>query len=231
MAACRLMRALRSALIGAAVAIVLLVAGYFVMRGVLSARFAPKPETIAAASLQGMREQNRLSTFAARYVAVVTSSQSRLGVLSARKTLIMPGQVRYEVDLAKLTERDVRWDGASGTLTVTIPPVEVVGPDIDLDGIREYDSGGLLMKLSNTEDRLDQSNRQAAQAELLRQASSPTPMRIARDATRRAVERNFALPMRAAGLDAKVVVRFADERRSDEQMDRSTPLSEALGNR
>lgn len=65
------------------------------------------PETIANASLHGIREQNRLSAFAANYAAVVTSEQQRFG-LSAKKTLIMQGLVRYEVDMAKLTEDDVR---------------------------------------------------------------------------------------------------------------------------
>src|SRR3546814_3730619 len=72
-------------------------------------KLSPDPVTIANSSLQGLQEQNRLSAFAARYVAVVTSKQSRLG-LTAEKTMIMPGMVRYEVDLGKLTQRDVTWD-------------------------------------------------------------------------------------------------------------------------
>ena len=223
-----LMRGMRSVLIGAAVSMLLLIAGFFAIRSYLTSKFAPDPTSIASATLQGMREQNRLSTFVASYVAVVTSEQSRLG-LSARKTLIMPGTVRYEVDLAKLGPDDVRWNAGDKLLTVTLPPVELIGPQVDLNAIREYDGGGLLMRLSNAEERLDQANRKAAQAELLRQARAPTPMRIAREATRRAVERNVALPLRAAGLDARVEVRFPDERRSDEQMDRSTPLDEVAG--
>lgn len=221
---------LRGSLVGAAVALVLLVIGFIAIRSYVSDKFAPEPTSIAAATLQGMREQNRLSAFVANYVAVVTSEQSRLG-LSARKTLVMPGSVRYEVDLARLGEDDVAWDAQAKLLTVTLPPVELVGPTVDMTAIREFDSGGILMSLTNAEERLDAANRRAAQAELLRQARGPTPMRIARDATRRAVERNFALPMRAAGLDARVVVRFADEPRSNEQMDRSTPLSEIMGQR
>lgn len=221
-------RSLRSALIGAATAILLLVAGGFVLRAVLLDRFAPDPETIATASLQGMREQNRLSTFAARYVAVVTSRQERLGVLSARKTLIMPGMVRYEIDLAKLGPRDLAWDAATNTLAVTVPPIQVIGPQVDLNAIREYDDGGVLMTLTDVESRLDAANRSAAQAELLRQARAPLPMRLARDATRRAVERSFALPLRAAGLDATVRVRFADEPRDGERQDRSRSLDEVF---
>jgi hypothetical protein len=223
-------RTFRSALIGAAVAALILIAGFFALRSFLSSKFAPDPTSIASATLNGMREQNRLSAFVASYVAVVTSTQNRLG-LTARKTLIMPGTVRYEVDLGKLRAQDLAWNAEAKLLTVTLPPVELVGPTVNMNAIREIDGGGLLMRLSNAEDRLDEANRRAAQAELLRQARGPVPMRIARDATRRAVERNFTLPMRAAGLDARVEVRFADERRSDEQMDRSTPLSEVFGQR
>jgi hypothetical protein len=223
-------RTFRSALIGAAVAALILIAGFFALRSYLSSKFAPDPTSIASATLNGMREQNRLSAFVASYVAVVTSTQNRLG-LTARKTLIMPGTVRYEVDLGKLRAQDLAWNAEAKLLTVTLPPVELVGPTVNMNAIREIDGGGLLMRLSNAEDRLDEANRRAAQTELLRQARGPVPMRIARDATRRAVERNFALPMRAAGLDARVEVRFADERRSNEQMDRSTPLSEVAGRR
>lgn len=223
-------RTLRSALIGAAVAVLILAAGFFALRGYLSSKFAPDPTSIASATLSGMREQNRLSAFVASYVAVVTSTQNRLG-LTARKTLIMPGTVRYEVNLGKLRPQDISWSAEQKLLTVTLPPVELVGPTVDVNAIREFDGGGVLMALSNAEQTLDQANRRAAQAELLNQARGPVPMRIARDATRRAVERNFALPMRAAGLDARVQVRFSDERRSAEQMDRSTPLSEVVGQR
>src|SRR3954469_17026284 len=63
----------------------------------------PNPTTIATASLESMRAQNRLTVFAARYVSVVTSAEERLGgLVSAQRTLILPGDVRYEVDLSKL---------------------------------------------------------------------------------------------------------------------------------
>lgn len=221
-----MIRAWKAGLIGAAVALSLLVAGFFILKNMLAARFAPDPETIATASLAGMREQSRLSTFAARYVAVVTSEQDRLGILSASKTLIMPGLVRYEVDLAKMGPRDLRWDAAGKTLTVTVPPVEVVGPQVDLNGIKEYDSGGVLMRLTDVESELDKANRRAAQAELLKQARGPLPMKLAQDATRRAVERSFALPLRAAGLDARVVVRFAGEPEDGERVDGSRSLED-----
>jgi hypothetical protein len=54
---------------------------------------------------------------------------------------------------------------------------------------------------------------------------------LARGATRRAIERSFAMPLAAAGIDAKVAVRFADEARTDDRpWDMSRPLNEVLGN-
>src|SRR5690606_19385633 len=135
-----------------------------------------------------------------RYVAVVTSKQQRFGMLSAERTLIMPGTVRYEVDLARLTERDVAWDAATRTLRVTLPPVELVGPQVDVNQVKAYDNGGLLLSLTDARQILDDANRKAGQAELLRQARDTVPMRLARDATRRAIERSFAMPLRAAGV-------------------------------
>lgn len=172
-------------------------------------RDGPAPETVVAASLRGLQEQNVLVPFTARYVAVVTSKQERLG-LAAQKTLIMPGTVRYELDLAALSQRDLVWNGDSRTLTITLPPLRLAGPEIDIDGIREYRDGSVLMLLTNSEEQLDDANRAAAQTELLAQARGPVPMRLARNAAIRAVEASFAMPLRAAGFEPKVTARFAN---------------------
>lgn len=201
-------------------------AGWFVARQITRG-FTPDPVSIASASLESMREQNRLTVFAARYVAVVTSTQRRFG-LSAQKTLIMPGNVRYEVDLAALNQKDVRWNAETRQLSIVLPPPLVAGPEVDMAAIREYDGGGMLMALSDAGTQLDTANRREGQAELLRQARGAVPMRLARDAARRAVERNFAMPLVAAGIDVRVTVRFADEPAASdgEQMDRSRSLEE-----
>ena len=170
----------------------------------------PDPETIVSASLQSMREQNRLVPFTARYVAVVTSEQRRFG-LSARKTLIMPGNVRYEVDLARLGPESLTWTAATRTLAVALPQIELAGPEIDVGAMREYDQGGVLMALTQAEDALDRANRARGQQALIQQARAPAAMRFARDAAKRAVERSFALPLAAAGVQARVVARFANE--------------------
>lgn len=169
------------------------------------------PETVVAASLQGLREQNVLVPFTARYVAVVTSTQARLG-LEAKKTLIMPGTVRYELDLGSLEPSDLDWDAGTNALTVTLPPLRLAGPEIDLDSISEFRDGVILLTLTDAEKTLDAANRKAAQEELIKQARGAVPMRLAQNAARAAIEQSFAMPLKAAGIDAKVAARFADEK-------------------
>ncbi len=164
-------------------------------------------ETIVASSLQSLHEQNRLSAFAARFVTVVTSNRSRFG-LSAEKTLIIPAMVRYEVDLAKLRQSDLAWDAAAKSLTIKLPPVELSGPEFDLPATREYESGALLLTLTDVEKLLDGENRAKARDDVLKQAQAAPMLKLAREATVRAVENSFAMPLRAAGIEAKINLEF-----------------------
>jgi hypothetical protein len=203
---------IRPALLIAAVVLALLVGlalgGAGLIDRVLGGR---NPQAIATSSLESMRAQSRLVPFVARFVSVTSASQRRLG-LSTERTLVLPGTVRYEVDLTRLTERDVQWDGSTNTLTVTLPDIEIAGPEVDLALAREYGTGGLLTVFTDAETRLDRANREEAVADLLGQARAQVPMRLAREAARRAIAHSFAMPLRAAGFtDARVVTRFADE--------------------
>ena len=92
----------------------------------------PDPKTIASSSLESMRAQNRLIAFVARYVSVDSSESSGSAARQPERTLILPGDVRYEVDLSKLQPEDVRWDAGSNTLSVRIPDIEIAGPEVDL---------------------------------------------------------------------------------------------------
>lgn len=217
-----------------------IMAGVLIVIGMLSwmllskveSGFSPDPVSIASASLDGLREQNRLTVFSASYNATVTTTMRRMG-LSARKTLIMPGSVRYEVDLAKLDADSVRWDAETGTLSVEIPPIEIARPEVQIDRIQSYDDGGLLMALTDADKTLDQANRNKGVQELAKQAKNPVQMRLAQDAARRAVETSFVLPLRAAGLDAKVDAFFAFERGADnrERWDVSRSIKDVLADK
>jgi hypothetical protein len=192
----------------------------------------PDPETVASSALQSMRAQNRLVPFVARYVSVVSSRQERFGgLVSSERTLILPGDVRYELDLAKLGPEDVQWDAGSSTLSVTLPEIEIAGPEVDLAAAREYGENGVLSVVTDTNQALDRNNRARAVTDLRKQAGAAVPMRLAREAGRQAVERSFALPLQAAGFDnAKVVARYPTEGSPvTKPLDRSRSYNEVLG--
>ena len=192
----------------------------------------PDPETVATSALQSMRAQNRLVPFVARYVSVVSSRQQRFGgLVSAERTLVLPGDVRYELDLAKLQPDDVRWDAGTNTLTVTLPEIELAGPEVDLAAAREYGAGGVLSAVTNADEALDRNNRARAVADLRKQAGGAVPMRLAREAGRQAIERSFAMPFQAAGFDkARVVARYRTEGSAvTEPLDHSRSYNEVLG--
>ena len=191
----------------------------------------PNPETVASSALQSMRAQNRLVPFVARYVSVVSSRQERFGgLVSSERTLILPGDVRYELDLAQLRPEDVQWDAGSSTLNVTLPEIEIAGPEVDLSAAREYGENGVLSVVTDADQALDRNNRARAVADLRKQAGSPVPMRLAREAGRQAVERSFSLPLQAAGFDgAKVVARYPTEGSAvTEPLDRSRSYNDVL---
>jgi hypothetical protein len=189
----------------------------------------PSAKTIASSSLESMRAENRLIAFVARYVSVTTSETSQLG-FSSKRTLILPGDVRYELDLSKLQDKDVSWDKATHTLRVHLPEIEIAGPDVDLASAQEYGQGGILSAFTNSNQQLDAANRAKAVADLRKQAQGAVQMRLAHQAARAAIERSFAMPLIAAGIrDAKVVARFPTEGTDEPSyLDLSTPYEDAI---
>jgi hypothetical protein len=189
----------------------------------------PDPTAIANATLLSVREQGRQIVFVGRFAAIVTASESRLG-FTARKTLILPGQVHYAVDLSRLRRTDLAWDAATATLTVTLPPLELAGPQLDFAGAQEYSDGGIVMALTDAGRIIDAANRRAAQEELTRQARGPLPMGEARNAALRDVARSFALPLRAAGIEASVAARFVgpDGREAASFLDRPLRIEDRI---
>jgi len=189
----------------------------------------PDPVAIANATLVSVREQGRQIVFVGRFAAVVTASESRMG-FTARKTLILPGQVRYAVDLGRMRRADLAWDAETTTLTVTLPPLELAGPQLDFTGAQEYSDGGIVMALTDAGRTIDEANRRAAQEELTRQARGPLPMTEARSAALRDVARSFALPLRAAGIEASVAARFLgpDGRETASFLDRPLRIEDRI---
>lgn len=166
---------------------------------------APDVRTIAAVTLKGVKAQNKIVVMESNYVAVVESDETRLGIFHSRKTLVLPGTFRYQVDLNGMTDRDLRWDSRANVLHVRIPKVAIDGPDVDLTKAKHY-ADGMLTSFSSVSEALDDRNTKVAREQLIRQAGDARVMQQARNSAERAIEQTFSMPLRAAGVTATVVV-------------------------
>lgn len=201
-------------LLGVLIGFVLAFGALVLLRGELTRLLVkgPDPVSITDAALNAVHAQNKLTAFVARFTVAVTSTQQRLGLLSASKTLIVPGTVRYELDWKQVGRGNLAWDAATSTLRVRLPDPVIAGPEIDMTRIHEYKDGVLLLAFTDAEETLDAANRARAQQALLEEARAPVLMDMARAATREAVSGIFLLPLTTAGIDAKVEIRFAGDK-------------------
>ncbi len=162
-------------------------------------------------------------------IQAVSSDQRMGGLLSSSLVFKAPFEVGYFVDLAKLDRGDFFWDEKGKTLLVTVPDVRPEAPNIDETKTTVDRTTGIFV----TRDAMAALRKRAslnAQRVAGEEAVKPARLAVARANGRKAITELFARPLRIAGLDMKVQVRFAGEPNLDaEQMDRSRSLAEIYG--
>lgn len=203
----RVAAAFLAGLVVAALAGAALVLGAPALRERLLPGAAVRGETVVAATLEAVRREQKLLVFAAFLTADVTSSVQKTFLDMAvpgtgvTKTLIVPGEVRYAINLAALTPADLGWNETTRTLTVRLPPVEPLDPVLRLERMRGYSEKGPLAAVTDVEAVADDMNRRAIARALMAQARTPELMRLAEAAGAEALRNSFLLPLRAAGLE------------------------------
>lgn len=170
----------------------------------------PDPARLIAAVHANLRAQGVLNVLTLNPVAVVTAESGSF-LFATKRILVMPGRVRYLVDLRAVPLRDVRWNAAARRLVVVLPPLALEGPAVDVQAVRTLGEGGLLSGLVDAAQELDAANLRTGQNELVRQAHDPQLLAQARSAARRLVRSAYAAPLSAAGVPATIDVRFADD--------------------
>ncbi len=78
-----------------------------------------------ATSLVAFEKQNRLTVFSAQLSPVVASDDSRLlGLVQSRQIAVIPARVDYTLDLTQMDRNRLKWDEATRTLDVQLPPLQ-----------------------------------------------------------------------------------------------------------
>ena len=164
-----------------------------------------------ATSLVAFEKQNRLTVFSAQLSPVVSSEDSRLmGLVQTRQVAVIPARVDYALDLSRMDRSRLRWDEATSTLDVQLPPLSVGKPNLD-EGRAQYLREGLWIS-RDAQDNLTRQNTRLAEQQAQEQAGNPVLMGLARSAAKEAIRQNLAIPLEVAGFgEVTVNVRFDGE--------------------
>ncbi len=164
-----------------------------------------------ATSLVAFEKQDRLTVFSAQLSPVVSADDSQFfGVLKSRQVAVIPARVDYTINLGAVTRDRMKWDAATQSLSVLLPPLEVSRPNLD-EARAQYLREGVWISRT-TQDKLTRNNTQLAEQQARSAASSPVLLDLAKAAAREAVERNLTIPLKVAGYrEVKVTVRFDGE--------------------
>ena len=164
-----------------------------------------------ATSLVAFEKQNRLTVFSAQLSPVVASEDSRLmGLVQSRQVAVIPARVDYTLDLSRMDRSRLRWDEATRTLDVQLPPLTVGKPNLD-EARAQYLREGLWIS-REAQDNLTRQNTRLAEQQAQEQAANPVLMGLARSAAKDAIRQNLAIPLEVAGFgEVTVNVRFDGE--------------------
>jgi len=161
-----------------------------------------------AVSLTAFEKQNRLLVFSAQLAPVVASDDTRLfGLVKSHQVAVIPARVDYTVELSLMRADSVRWDAASSTLSVRLPPVRTSRPNLD-EARAQYLREGVWIT-RDAQDKLTRDNTRLAERLAVEQAGNPVLMDLARDAATNAIRQNLEIPLKVAGFgNVKVDVSF-----------------------
>lgn len=168
-------------------------------------------QDIVATLVTSVHKMNDLSVFGAQMFAIVkTPHEGLIDALDTTTYVIVPGAVRYVVNLSQLDRGAFNWDASTGRLVVVVPdPVPTVA---SIDGARaKVLVDGVDLASGDDRERILRDSLAMARDDIGSKAREPFFMNSAKDAGRAALQSNFAAPLVAAGLKPNVIIRFQSE--------------------
>lgn len=184
---------------------------------------------VVQATLSGASDL-RVSTLSGTVQSSATDTRG-FGMLTSQRVLKAPFSVDYFVDMGALGAGDFGWDAATRTLVVNAPAVRVAAPNIDESRTYVDQTSGMFVTRAAMAALQKQASARATRV-AGDEARSPARIAQAQANARRSLAALFRGPLAAAGLEARVVVRFANDPVKDgERWDMTRSLDDVLGNR
>jgi hypothetical protein len=227
-------------LVGAALALALLIVAAFVGRGLYD-RYTDSYVVQRADDGRAVTGVIRATFLRASTLKVgsltgsvqATASDARLGgMLKTDRVVKAPFQVDYFLDVSRLGEADYRFDPATRTLVIDAPDVTVGTANVDEARRTLSETRGVFVT-RGAMDTLSQRASAAAQGSAQAEARKPERLAQARDNARRALRDLLGPPLAAVGVESpRIVVTFPYERtdQSGQQWDRSRTPEQVLTN-
>lgn len=157
---------------------------------------------VLAATVESLREENRLLVFSYKGTAHVSAKRKLWIVLKGRQELIVPAVVSYYVDLSELT---VEYEETAGLVVVRLPKLQLGDVAFQPEQATTL-NGGLLTFSEDQAEELRKMNYGAARRSIIAQAQQPGLVKAAEGQAANDVQRLFVIPLRAAGRNAVTVI-------------------------
>ncbi|CAN5210262.1 hypothetical protein BH24PSE1_BH24PSE1_07120 [soil metagenome] len=127
------------------------------------------------------------------------------GIFPSSQRVRVPFSIDYQINVSQLDSDDYRWDPASRTLVVRLPPVQVTAPNIDESRVQVLDRDGIWIS-RGAQDKLNSRLTNGAINQARQEAANSQRKASAEANAKRVVSEMLRTPLAAAGLsDVEVV--------------------------
>jgi hypothetical protein len=197
-----------------AAALVVLASGYLLGRESGLRLPVPNEDTfkvdaqkVLGQTITSLKAENKLVVYRYSADARVKTTVS-YGLLKGDQQLIVPASVVYFIDMAEFGPEDVRYDKASETVEIKLPPLKL--GDISFQPEQAAQINGGLITVSNAVVAdLARDNYAGARVAFTRLAQNPQIVEQAKAQAIKNVTSQFEVPLRAVGhADVKVRADF-----------------------
>lgn len=174
--------------------------------------FQPQRNVIETASMTILWLEKESSLVTARaYVQAVIRKRDVQWYGDAELIRIVPATISYSVNLAEVDRMKMEYDGASKTLRIPLPGIQIQSIDPDMANAETIRNLDLLRTESLTGNILEDETEKMIRPKIEEMGRSPLIIKNAKEQAIHAVRQLLEGAFRAAGMEVRVMPYFVDD--------------------